>query len=255
MKNEADNELITKEVVDDPNIAGDEVKFDDPEKDVAPIEADKIDKTKAFSKRLNEKAKEFEDAAQEKLNRVAKAKGFETFDEMEAASEAEQISNLGVKDEVGFKNLIQDVISKDPTVIEARKIIADQKKADTNKLLTSEMAKIHGIDEDINDISDLTKLDNYDALYEKVEKGYSLYDAYVLTSMDKLSTKKIDAAQRDVINKINGKNHLKKISGNRGETLKVPADTMKIYKRNMPNMSDEDIVKHYNETMNEGSDK
>lgn len=210
---------------------------------------EEIDKTKSFSTRLKAKTDEIEASYNNKLNHIAKLKGFETWEEYEKHEENQKIKDLGVEDETKFKDFIDSVIDKNPKILEAQKIIEANQQKEHEKYITQEVEKINKINSKIKTLDDISKLPNCDAIVEKINKGYSLYDAYILENLDSIKIDNLNAAKASVINNVNSKGHIKTTTGGTSQQMSVPTDILAMYRKNMPKWSDQQIIEHYNKTM------
>ena len=185
--------------------------------------------------------------------RVSNKAEYDTY--MKQRSE-EQKSRI--VEESGVSNEeFEEFISNLPEVREAREQIAKAKEAETKA--RDEQARIHieeeikaigKYDPTIKSIDDLLKLDTYDAVYEKVQKGYSLSDAYVLANHDKIVQDTVNKTKQAVINSANGKNHMTPTT-HRGEgAVSVPSDVKEAYRMFNPDATDAEIARHYNKYLN-----
>lgn len=242
---EADNdaELIVDNEGDDAANTGDAASENNTE----------IDKTKAFSERLNKKTRELEEKFKNdyetKINNLAKAQGFDSWEELEEASQKQALEDLGVEDEDKFQRLVDMAINKNPEVIKAKEIIAKTEEEEKKRVVEAQIAMINKLDSKITCLEDIGKEDNIKDILDKVNKGYSLYDAYLLSNLDKISTDKINGAKKKALAEVDSKGHLKTSTGAAGKTTHIPADTYAMYKRNMPSWSDEQIRKHYEKSL------
>lgn len=246
----ADNEI--EELVDGTEFADgdDEVVETTDNETVEDTEQDeKKARTKEYSERLNKEREkiraEIEFQQQSKLNAIAKTRGFDTWDELEEYSERERLEHIGVTDHDGFKSLMEEMIQKNPTVKQAQEILAKQEQERRDSFVKEQIKEINSFDTDIKTIDDLTRLDRYDDLIKKVEKGYDLVDAYKLVYFDKVKNKEVESTKQKVLNNLESKEHLKTVSGGAAKEIHVPADIMAMYKKNIPSMSEADIRKHY----------
>lgn len=212
-----------------------------------------IDKTKAFSERLNKKTREIEEQFKKdyetKINNLAKAQGFDSWEELEEASQRQAMEDLGVEDEDKFQRLVDMAINKNPEVIKAKEIIAKTEEEEKKRAVEAQIAMINKLDSKITSLEDIGKEDNLQDILDKVNKGYSLYDAYLLSNLDKISTDKINGAKKKALADVDSKGHLKTSTGAAGKTTHIPADTYAMYKRNMPSWTDEQIRKHYEKSL------
>lgn len=209
-----------------------------------------VDKTKAFSKRLNEeRAKIEKDYAEReanilaKNNKFAQDNGFNDFEEMEAFAERKRLEELGVQDTDKFKTVLNDYIENNPTVIQAKEVIKNQQLENGTRLINEQVSEISKLDGDIKSFDDIVKMENREAFDNLIKKGYSMVDAYKVVNFDKLSSKQTAKAKQQVLNGINSKEHLKTTSGAAGSDIIVPANIMTQYKEN--GFNEEEARKHY----------
>lgn len=208
-----------------------------------------IDKTKAFSERLKrEKAKleaEYENRKNEDLNKVAVSRGFKDWKELSEYSKNDTLKELGIQDPDKFNQYVNNAIAENPIVVEAQRIINAQKAKDQEELLANAIKEINKLDSDIKTVDDLTKIDKYDEFYGLVEKGYSLPDAYKVIAFDKITSNKAAAAAQSVITNTNSKEHFKPMQGGKSKDVVVPPEILEGYKKNMPDMTEQEIREHY----------
>lgn len=209
-----------------------------------------VDTTKAFSKRLNEERakieKEYADKEASILarnNKFAQENGFKDFEEMEHVAEQQRLEKLGVQDTDAFKNVLNEYIDKNPTVLQAKEIIQKQQLENGTKLLNEQIAEISKLDKDIKSIDDIIKMENREIFDNLVKKGNTLVDAYKIANFEKLSNKASAKAKQQVLNGINSKEHLKTTSGAAGSDIIVPSDIMAQYKES--GLTEDEARKHY----------
>lgn len=214
----------------------------------SPKEADNIDVTKAFSKRLKE---EIEKARQEimaevqsKNDKLAQAYNFKNYKEFEEYTEKQKLAQVGIQDEEMFNDILNEKIEKNPTVLKAKEIILENEQERGKQLLIKELKEINKIDPSINTIDDLVKMDNIDEfnnLFQK--KHYSMLDAYKIANFDKLSNKASAKAKQEVLNNLDSKSHLKTNSGSSGNDVVIPADVLEQFTNS--GMTKEEAQKYY----------
>lgn len=112
--------------------------------------------------------------------------------------------------------------------------------------IDSQMREIQMISPEIKTMEDLSKLDNFDKLYDMVGKGYELADAYKVLNYDRLTAKAAEAAKQQALNSIGGKNHLQPVTPRGQGAVPVPADVAAEYRALMPEATDAEIQAHYN---------
>lgn len=205
--------------------------------------------TKAFSERLKREKQKLEQVYAEKqkneMNKVAVARGFKDWDELEKYSRQDSLKELGIENPEKFDLYVDELIAKNPTVVQAQRIIEEQVAQERDRVLTEAISEINKLDPDIKTVDDLTKIDNYDEFYDLVQKGYTLPNAYKVVAFDKITANKVAGATQKVITNINGKSHFQPLSGGNTTEVIVPEDVLASYHKNMPDMSDKEIREHY----------
>ncbi len=232
------------EVIDENNNTNDDGTAE-PESNEKSNDED-ITQTKAFSRRLKEEKNKMQQEHQAKLDNFAKSRGFFDWNELEKANEQEQLENMGIVDQEAFNKFLEEKINNNPTVLEAKKVLETQKNIEIEKALNSEIEIISKMDPAIKTIDDLALIPEYDELMDKaVNRGYSLSDAFKIVAFNRIQAKTINESRQFVIDNINSKSHMKTASGKGGNETFVPADVMASYKKNMPEMTEEEIKKDY----------
>lgn len=216
-----------------------------------------IDKTKAFSDRLNKKTKEIEDKYtkefQNKLDNIAKVRGFESWEAFEKSNHRDTLIEAGVEDPDKFQDILEKMISENPQVLKAKKIIEEQEAREKELAVEKEIELINKLNPNIKSLDDISMEDNCQEVIDKLNKGYSLYDAYVLSNLDKINANNLEKGKRKAIDNVNSKKHLGKTRGGSVDFTDVPKDVYETYRRNLPKWSDKQIRDHYAKTMNGGN--
>lgn len=215
--------------------------------------------TQKYTKRLNsdreriraELEAEQETVFNQRLEDIAVANGFNSWEEYQEQVHLAQLDSLGVSDPDAFKKYVEKAINESPAIKEAKKIIEKNKQDNQQQLIQEEIRQINEIDPSIKDVSDFIKMDNYDEFEKLVKKGHTLVDAYKLTNFDKLVQRKVDKKEHDDMVKKNSTSHQKegKSSGLEPET--IDAVSLNIFRSFYPNLSDADILKKYLATKGE----
>lgn len=218
--------------------------------DGTPKKDDSRATTKAFSNRLKEERakieKEYAEKKQKELDAIAVSRGFSNWDELNAYNDKDTLEEIGIKDPEKFNSYIDKLVSKNPSVIEAQRIIESNKEKEQEEIIKTAISEINSFDSDIKSIDDLLNMPNYDNYYELVSKGYSLTDAYKIVAFDKITSNKAASAAQVVKNNINSKGHMKSMTGTASNDIAVPEDVLAMYHKNLPNMTDQEIKDHYN---------
>lgn len=251
--NDSDENIEEDISVNIDNAGDDEtLNFIDGNSDAEPTvikEDDKKISTKAFSERLKREKeiiqKESEKIRLAELDKIAVAKGYKDWKDLEQFDKKEKLERLGIEDADTFNSIIDDAVANNPVVLEAKKVIESQKEREQKAILDSAIMEISEIDSDIKSVNDLIALDNYDEFYGLVERGYSLPDAYKIIAFDKIANKKAASAAQNVITNINSKGHMKTTKGEQTKEVNVPDEVLASYRKNNPDMTEDEIRKHY----------
>ena len=198
------------------------------------------------------------DAFYQRMDAMAKARGFKNIEELEAAVNAE--TEARAKAEIAKRNaefkekygIDQDDLNKMiDDVIDNHPVIKTTRLAAGRKALDDAVAEIGKLDDRIKSFDDLPKMDNYEMFDDMVRnRGYRMVDAYKLANMDRLQAKRAAAASQEVRNSINSRKHLTQTGGGAaGDASVVPADVKALYKQFNPNASDADILAHWKKSL------
>ena len=122
-----------------------------------------------------------------------------------------------------------------------------RRKGEAKRLaIEAEFRKINALDPTVKSFDDLMLMENAEEFAEKVRKGYSLSDAFIITNSKKLSEKLKNSAVRAALLRLGTKQHLVSTSTGGGEAaVDVPAETYSLYKTLYPDITDREIKKHY----------
>lgn len=126
--------------------------------------------------------------------------------------------------------------------------IRESEEAEFRRSLEEEVKRIAETGEDVKTLEDVTKLEKYPEIREKIQRGYTLEDAYRSVYREEIETRQANVRAERAAAAAASKSHLGKTSGKGAPTVTVPADVLSTYKLLNPNMSDADIVKHYAKT-------
>lgn len=235
------------ETVTDVDNANDEQKVEFT--DGAPKKDDTRATTKAFSNRLKEERarieKEFAEKKQKELDAVAVSRGFKNWDELSAYNDKDTLEEIGIKDPDKFKVYVDNLVSKNPSVVEAQRIIESNKEKEQEEIIKNAISEINSFDSDIKSVDDLLNMPNYDKYYDLVSKGYSLTDAYKIVAFDKITSHKAASAAQVVKNNIDSKGHMKSMTGGATTDVVVPEEVLAEYHKNIPSMTEQEIKDHY----------
>lgn len=130
-----------------------------------------------------------------------------------------------------------------PEVQQARKIAEETKKQQYEAWVKQEISEITAVNPAIKTAADLASDPRYDEILRMVQNNYRISDAYKLAHMDDLAQR---TGRQQAINR-QGKAHMTSTQSRGGEgPVNVPADEMDMFRRLVPDATDEEIGKFYN---------
>lgn len=153
----------------------------------------------------------------------------------------ELIRKAGMND-TEFQNFVESL----PEVQEAKAAQREAQEAKANARMKEQMEAIRGMNPEIRELKDLTGMKTYPKLYELVQKGYDLSDAYRLANFEALTQTATAATRQAAMNTMQGKKHLGKTQGRGTGGENVPADVREMYRALNPDATDAEICAHYN---------
>lgn len=153
--------------------------------------------------------------------------------------------------------LLQQAISEHPAVKQAAAAAQQLQQANDAAIrereqaqINAEMQQIMELDKSIKGVADLLTMPGAAEFKEKVGKGYSFVDAFLLVRGPELEAARDEAARQAAINNARGKEHLGATGSSRGAgAVSVPQEQMKMYRLFNPSMTDAQIQAHYNKTL------
>ena len=140
-----------------------------------------------------------------------------------------------------------------PEVRRARQVVERDEAAQREQMrrqVEQEMQEITRLDPEITDLQALARQPDYAQIYEKVEQGYSLIDAFRTVRFDRL---KGSASTQAALNRA-GKEHMAQTKARGDGSLMVPERIKQNYRALNPRATDEQIAQHYNRMMRERGD-
>lgn len=174
---------------------------------------------KKYSDRLNKDREHIRsELSTEYLSTLSKALGVE-------------VKSFATED---LENAIKDAISQNETVKNANEVLKENEAKKVQEVLNENIKKIKAINSSIQTLDDIAKLDNYNDIKVKLDKGYDLYDAYI--SVCGLPKPGNDNYRRVSLDS-------KTVSYVKPETMS--SDEFKLYKMAFPNKTNEEILAMY----------
>lgn len=118
--------------------------------------------------------------------------------------------------------------------------------------LDGQLREIGELDGDIRSLDDLMDMDDYREIYERVQKGLSLTEAFKLTRYDALMEKAAERAARQARQEAASKGHLRSLAGGAGHDGPdaVPAEVAAQFRLAKPGITEAEIRKKYRKYQN-----
>ena len=141
----------------------------------------------------------------------------------------------------------QKFVENIPEVRAAREQIAQAQMDQAMAQIQKDLVELQKLDPTVKSLEDLAAKPEKEKFEGYVRKGLSLVDAYKLTYGDELLARQGKAARQAAINDLRGKEHLTPSLARGSGALEVPQEIRDQYRLLMPNITDEEIQKNYNE--------
>ena len=167
------------------------------------------------------------------------------FDAYKQAFEQDQRAKILKRsgmNEAQFDAFIQSI----PEVRRAKEAETAANRARAEMKVEAQMAEIRKLNPNIQNVRDLAGMETYPKLYEMVQRGYDLADAYRLANFAELSKREAGAARQSAINAVKSKSHLAPVAERSGTAeIVVPEETKQLYRQLNPGVTDDEIKRHY----------
>ena len=108
-----------------------------------------------------------------------------------------------------------------------------------------QLKEISALDPTIKELGDLAKMENYSRFRDLVKRGNTLADAYRLANFDALTQRAVEATRKTALTAAKSKEHLAPTTQRGTGSVSVPDDIKAEYKALMPDITDDEIQKHY----------
>ena len=168
---------------------------------------------------------------------------YDEFKRKETEQKKGEVAEAAGMNEREFENFINNL----PQVKEANRVVKAATEREQQTVLEEQIKEIGKLDPSIQTVQDLMKdQEAYKAIYQKVQRGDSIVEAYKLVHFDKLIAAAGNAAKQAALNAANSKEHLQATKTVGAGSVSVPADVKAMYRQMMPDMTDAEIQEHYN---------
>ncbi len=202
-----------------------------------------------YEERIRQLEAQAKKAAQ--ADALAKSKGFESFEDMNAALAREAIRNGEIPGnlEAYIASIAENAVVNHPAVLQAQRM-TEQAEVDCAVNDLKEQFPELGVGS-IEEFPD--KIPNYPAFFDLVtNRGMTYVEAHVVANRETIVNAKAKAAAQAAFNNVAGKSHLRNtVAGNNANTneIVVPRDTYRSYRSMMPEWTDKQIREHYQKSL------
>lgn len=151
-------------------------------------------------------------------------------------------------DDAGYRAFVDEL----PEVKEAReaKEAADKTRQEAEAerarvKMDEQLREIAKLNPEIRELKDLAAMETYPKLYEYVQKGNTILDAYKLANYDALTRSAAESAKQAARNAAQSKQHLTQTTSRGAGAVQVPEDVKAQYRMFNPDATDAEIQAHY----------
>lgn len=177
----------------------------------------------------------------------------EEYKKSAADSRKDEFLRRSGMSEEEYRSFVENLPEVAQARLEKEKLEKARIEADRNRAaakLGEEIKLISKLDPTVKSVEDITKSENYPEIYERVKRGYSLYDAYLSVNHARLGERSAATARQKALNDMSSKEHLTASSQRGKGMVSVPKDVADVYREFNPKATDAEIIKHYNRYIN-----
>ena len=182
---------------------------------------------------------------------LAKSKGFESFEDMNAALAREAMRNGEIPGnlEAYIASIAESAVTNHPAVLQAQRM-TEQAEVDCAVNDLKDQFPELGV-KSIDEFP--RKIPNYPAFFDLVtNRGMTYVEAHAVANRELIANAKAKAAAQAAFNNVAGKSHLRNtVEGSNANIndIAVPRDTYRSYRSMMPEWTDKQIREHYQKSL------
>ena len=113
--------------------------------------------------------------------------------------------------------------------------------------VNAQLARIRAMDPEMRDLGDILRSDAGESFRQYVGMGLDFVDAYTLAARERLEELRSRRAEENARAKAAGKDHLSATTTRGRGSLSVPAGEMAVIRALLPDATDEEIRRYYNQ--------
>lgn len=180
---------------------------------------------------------------------------YDAYREQFAQEQRAELLRRSGMSEAEFSRFVQELpevrqASRDREELE--KAVREAREAAAKVKVDEQLREISAMDPSVKSLADLPKMPTYPQFYELVRRGNTLTDAFRLANFDALAQRAAAGARQAAMNAQRGKEHLTETRTRGAGAVSVPADVREQYKLFNPDVTEEEIQKHYAKFHKEG---
>jgi hypothetical protein len=190
------------------------------------------------------------------LTDTATGQPIKTREQLEAwrqATEAERVRRE-LKTGQLTPETLEGIVAASPAIKAANEMLEQQREFQRKQAQEAARAKMDGeiaevakLNPAIKTLEDILRMPTGPKFAELAKKGVPLPEAYRYANMEALAAQSAAAAKQAALNATQSKAHLTATTASGSGAVPVPADVMAQYRLLMPDKTDEEIQKHYQE--------
>lgn len=169
---------------------------------------------------------------------------------MDALRQQRRLQNEAeLRDKGVNPEIIDKMIEENPVVMQAKEVLEKSKREQAEQALQKDLEEIMSYDDSIKGMSDLANLPNFGEIVERVQRGFSLVEAYKAVNFDTFMQKQKAAAHQQSINEMRGKSHMGTTQSvaSQDDSVDVPSDVLARWRAE--GKSDKEIHDLYNKVL------
>lgn len=169
---------------------------------------------------------------------------FAALDAQQRIQQAEELRQKGIDPE-----LLSKAIENNPVVMQAKQLIADNQRAQTERVIEDQIKEITRLDPSIKSFQDLSSMQNFAEFDRLVRDGYDLVSAYKVANYSIASSNAANAAKQAAINNAKGTSHMRTTQGLTGDGTTgadIPSNQLARWRECFPDATDAELKAKYN---------
>ena len=169
---------------------------------------------------------------------------FAALDAQQRVQQEEDLRQKGID-----PALLTQAIENNPIVKQARQLLEENQRAETERALDSQIREIGKLDPSIKSFEDLAKMPNFAQFDKLARSGYDLVNAYKIANYETASASAANAARQAALNNAKGQSHLgttQSLSGDGTTGVDIPAGQLARWRECFPEATDAELKAKYN---------